>query len=183
MFRRFFDTTTGSRVLRTGTLVAAAAASVATFAGASDWEVHRQIENAATTTLDATTPIWSDDFKVTGSGTGTTRLGFDGAVELHTNATVQTPIQVRVRFVPIGTAPADEAMLTVGSRTVFTAVRSEIACESRANCAAEGTFEVEILNPTDLGGATVDLHWVSTGSLFGRGEAAPADAIMALTQP
>ncbi len=184
MLRRFLRSSTGSRVLRTALVASAAVASIATFGGSSDWELHARSQNQAPLTLTSASTSFIDDFRAAGSATGANRLVFDGAVEVRTSQAPTAPIQVRVRFVPMGTSVAsDETLVYATTRTAFTAVQGSIVCQSRMSCVTEGSFEVEILNPGDLGGATVDLHWVTTASLYGRGPAVPVDAVLRLTQP
>lgn len=184
MFRRFAASTATSRLLRTVALGATATVSIATFAGSNQWEVHRQLSNQSVTTLDATTPAFTDVFNVTGSGAGSSYVGFDGAVELRTNTSLAQPVEVHVRFIPTGAAaPSDEQVLYVGSQTAFTAVDSQTWCQSGMSCSVEGTFEVEITDPASLGGGSLDLHWVVTASLVGRGASTPANAVLKLTQP
>lgn len=184
MLRRFVDSTAKSRLLRTLAIGSTALVSIATFAGSNTWEVHRQIENTVVTTLDAAAPAFTDVFHIEGSGSGTNRLAFDGAVEVKTNQQVSAPVELRVRFIPTGgTAPIEERTVYAGTSTEFSVVRSEMYCASRTMCVLDGTFEVEVVDPVALGATTVDLHWVATASMYGRGATTPADAILKFTQP
>lgn len=172
--------------MRLGMVVLSAAASVATFANPDGWSMHKQLENAEgqNVKLTSSAPTFTDVFLAAGSGTGTKELNFDAAVELRMDAEPTAPIAVRLRFVPTGASlPTQEAIRYVTSRETFVAVHYSVACQSSVLCSNEGTVEVTPVTPSELGAGTLDVHWVVTASLFGRGPAAPADAILNLTQP
>lgn len=172
-----------SRVVRTGLVLGAALASVATFGGEGGWEQHVQLENAAVTTLSSSTGTWNDDFHAKGAGTGARRVRLEGAVELTPSAPLAMPVEVRVRFVPVGGGAIDERTIYLVDRQVYTAVEHEVTCQAGVACNDDGTFEVQVVTPAALGSTTLDLHWVATASVYGRGPAAPADAALELTQP
>jgi hypothetical protein len=134
--------------------------------------------------LTSSAGTWNDVFHAQGAGTGARELALDGAVELTPSAPLAAPVEVRVRFVPtaVGGAVSEEVRY-VTSDTSFTAVAFGVTCQNNVPCVNEGTFEVVVVTPAQLGAATLNVHWVTTASLTGRGPAAPADATLRLTQP
>lgn len=176
-----------SRVLRTLTVLAAAAASVATFGGTTGWELHARETDNGSEVLSASSATFTDVFRARGTGIGRTYVLFDGAVELTPSAPLTTPAEVRVRFTPTEPAGAlmEEATVFVTNGTVFTAVGGDARCDADPMniCAVQGTLEVTVVNAAALAANTINLHWVATATVEGRGPSAPADATIAITQP
>lgn len=175
-----------SRWVRAGLVVASGAASIATFGGDPGWAMHQQLSSpmSSDVVLSSSAPAFTDVYRGQGSGTGAQNLAFDGAIELRPASPLATPVAVRLRFVPMDPAAAvQESTVYVSSRQVFTAVDFNVVCQPSVACVNEGTMEVAVVTPADLGSSTINLHWVTTASLSGRGASAPADAILRLTQP
>jgi len=173
-----------SRLVRLSGVTFAALASIATFGNDAGWELHDQSEDSAPVQLSASAATWTDVFRTSGSGTGARRLQIDGAFELAPSQRPSSPVQVRVRFVPMGaTEPTAEEIVYITGPEVFVAVDHNTTCTAGTTCSVEGTLSVEVLDTTALGTETISLHWVATGSLYGRGPAVPADAHIAIIQP